>query len=618
MKRVLIGFGVVLLALTIAVVVVILIWDWNWFRERLERESSDRTGRETTIGAIEVAWDWSVPRIVLTDVTFANPDWASESEMARADRLAVSIRFWDALGGDIVLPELVLTRPVVNLEKSTDGAANWDFGGNPAADVAAEVLPEDRTEMPAIGRLVIEQGQIAYDDPVEGIALAGNVSTATGDAGEQIHLEGEGSFEGRPFTLTLTGGSVLSLRDADEPYPLALDARIGATTGNARGTLTDPFNLTGMDITFRIAGDDMAEVFPIFGIPLPQTRPYSLEGQLDHRGEIWTFTDFAGVVGESDLNGDLEIDTAPETPTMTAELYSQRLEFTDLAGFIGADPGPDTDELADGKLFPETPVDLERLRAMDMQVHFVADRIGAPGYAIDSMDATLELTGGRAVVAPLTFGIAGGTLSGSLILNGREDVPSAAADMQLDGVAISEFFAGSQFAQEMGGLLRGRVELAGSGASLADMLGRGDGRLALVMTEGTISAVMVELSGLDIAEYLALEFTEGDVRLPIACMAVDFDVVDGIGTSRTFLLDTSDSFIAGQGTVDLGNETVELVVVSDPKDFSLLSLNAPIYVEGPFIDPSIDVGAEVVIPKIDFGDPEAGAGLCETLKARTD
>ena len=41
---------------------------------------------------------------------------------------------------------------------------------------------------------------------------------------------------------------------------------------------------------------------------------------------------------------------------------------------------------------------------------------------------------------------------------------------------------------------------------------------------------------------------------------------------------------------------------------------APIYVEGPFIDPAVSVGAEVVVPKIDFGDADAGAGLCDSLK----
>lgn len=618
LKRVLIALGVLLGLLAVGIVALVLLWDWNWFRERLENEVSQRSGRETTIGNIAVDWDWSVPRIVLEDVSFANPDWASEPLMFEADRLELSIRIWNALGGDINLPELILSRPAIHLEADGDGRANWDLGGNVAADAAAETLPEDRTEMPAIGRLVIEEGTLAYRDAARGIDLDGNISTATGEAEDRIQLQGDGTFEGRDFSVDVTGGSVLALRDSSKPYPVVLDAHIGATSGHLEGTLTEPFELAGMNVTFALEGDDMAEVFPIFGIPLPPTRPYRLEGALDHADDIWTFTGFSGVVGDSDLNGDVEIDAGQEPPFMTAELWSQRLTFADLAGFIGATPGGDEDDLADGKLFPETPVDLERLRAMNMDVHFAAEQIETPGFAFETMDATLDLQDGLAVVDPLRFGIADGTVAGSLTLDGRQDVPAAALDMRIDHVAIAKFFASSEFAQEMGGLLRGRVELQGTGPSLAAMLGRGDGRLAIVMTDGTISAVMVELSGLDIAEYIALSLDEGDVTLPIECMAVDFDVEDGVGNSRTLLLNTSDSFIAGEGTIDLDAESLDIVVLSDPKDFSLLSLNAPIYVEGPFIDPAVSVGAEAVVPKIDFGNSEAGAGLCESLKDNVD
>jgi hypothetical protein len=53
---------------------------------------------------------------------------------------------------------------------------------------------------------------------------------------------------------------------------------------------------------------------------------------------------------------------------------------------------------------------------------------------------------------------------------------------------------------------------------------------------------------------------------------------------------------------------------SDPEDFCLLGPNAPIYVGGTFIDPACWAGAEAVVPGNDFGDSEAGAGLCGSLE----
>lgn len=610
--RLALGF---LAVVVVVVLVAFLIWDWNWFRGMAEDEASVASGRETTIADLDVDWDWDAPRIILSDVHLANPDWATGDDMVSAQRIEIVVKLWDSIFGALELPELVFDQPVVALEKDGSGQANWDFGGNLAADAAAETMPEDRGDMPRIGSLIIRAGELSYVDPARQIDLSSTIETVTGGTDEgSVALSGEGTFEGRPFTLDVTGGSLLTLRDEADPYPLSIQAAVGATTMQAEGTVTRPFALAGLNTTFKIAGNDMAEVFPIFGIPLPPTKPYSLAGALDHEGNIWSFTGFSGVVGESDLNGDLRIDVGPDPAYMEADLNASNLDFADLSGFIGVDPDGETPVKESGRLLPDTPVDLERLRAMNMDVHFVADQIITPGYALSDMDATLSLQDGLALVDPVRFGIAGGYMAGTLRLDGREDIPAAGADLTIGQVALKDFFAGSQFVQEMGGRLDGRIGLDGRGASLADILATSDGRTALIMTEGTISAIMVELAGLDIAETLSLAITEGDTKVAIDCAAIDLEIAQGVGRTKTFLLNTADSFVAGQGTVDLTTETVDLVVQSDAKDFSLLSLNAPIYLEGPLAYPSIDVGAEIVISKIDWGDPEQGNALCDSLR----
>ena len=140
-------------------------------------------------------------------------------------------------------------------------------------------------------------------------------------------------------------------------------------------------------------------------------------------GETWRFNDFAGIVGDSDLAGDLAIEPGEERSLLTADLVSERLDFDDLAGFIGARPEIDdsNDAPDDGggsdRLLPDTAVDLERLRAMDMDVHFVGSEVLAPGYALEKMEASLNLRDGLAVVEPMYFGIAGGSIDGRLRLS---------------------------------------------------------------------------------------------------------------------------------------------------------------------------------------------------------
>jgi uncharacterized protein involved in outer membrane biogenesis len=95
---------------------------------------------------------------------------------------------------------------------------------------------------------------------------------------------------------------------------------------------------------------------------------------------------------------------------------------------------------------------------------------------------------------------------------------------------------------------------------------------------------------------------------------VDFEVVGGTGSSKTLLLDTTDSLVVGEGRINLADETLDITVLAEPKDFSLLSLNAPVYVDGSFANPGYGVSPEALLPKIDFGDADDLPDHCARLR----
>src|SRR5690606_3635729 len=99
-----------------------------------------------------------------------------------------------------------------------------------------------------------------------------------------------------------------------------------------------------------------------------------------------------------------------------------------------------------------------------------------------------------------------------------------------------------------------------------------------------ISNLLVELAGIDI--YEALKFMIGkDRKVAIRCAFGDFAVEDGVMTARALAFDTSDTIIIGKGTVDLGEEQLDLELRPRPKDRSILALRSPLVVDGSFRDP---------------------------------
>lgn len=56
-------------------------------------------------------------------------------------------------------------------------------------------------------------------------------------------------------------------------------------------------------------------------------------------------------------------------------------------------------------------------------------------------------------------------------------------------------------------------------------------------------------------------------------------------TTRALAFDTEDTIIVGEGTVDLGEEQLDLVLKPRPKDRSILALRSPLVIDGSFRDP---------------------------------
>jgi uncharacterized protein involved in outer membrane biogenesis len=123
---------------------------------------------------------------------------------------------------------------------------------------------------------------------------------------------------------------------------IAIDlvADVGDTHAKAKGTLFDPVHLGNLDIELELAGGDLAHLYPILQIPLPPTPEYTLKGHLVSHDDVWTFKQFEGKVGESDLAGDFTLDRSRAPQMLRAELVSDTLRLEDLRGFIGAARSP--------------------------------------------------------------------------------------------------------------------------------------------------------------------------------------------------------------------------------------------------------------------------------------
>ena len=615
----------------LAVAAFLVIFDINDWKDWLAEQATAALQREVTIdGPFDIAWGWT-PVITLEGLTIANAEWAEAPHLAKIGKLEASINLWQQLQGKTVLPEVKLIESDLFLEQKGDGDTNWTFGKpqseapEPNSGLADDdgmmemaVVPDDRTEFPVIGELVIEDGEFEFVDTATNIDLKGRIDTVAGEGGggDQVEVGGEGRLENEAFGIKLVAGPLTKLRDLEVPYPVDLTVTLGDNKAAITGTLTRPLELAGVDLKLSLSGPNLAEVFPITGIPLPPTPPYRLTGDLVRAGGLWRFEDFDGRLGDSDLRGMIEIDLTEGPLRFDADLVTNKLDFDDLAGFIGAptEEQPEVEESDD--LVPGTEINLDRLQVANGKAKLRARKVLAPNLPIDDLEAELTLDGGVLRLEPASFGVADGTVNLWISLYGAQDPAQIDMLTRIRDVRLKEALRGSGFAQETSGRIDGRIELSARGNSLHEMLDRADGTSYVVMSDGNISALLIEAVSLDAGEALGLYFGE-DTNVPLNCLVTDFVVADGVAETKLGILDTTDSVIEFDGDVDLGKELLDLVITPHPKDVSLLNLRSKVHVEGAFTDPSISLDAGSIlkfVPLVDLGLAEDAP--CKNLLSR--
>jgi len=610
--------GTLVALVLIAGVGVYALLNSSYLLEQAQGRASKATGRSVTIGALDVDWSWT-PTIYLRDVNLANSDWGKAEQMFSADSIAFAIKPWPLLGGHVVMPFIRVESPKIALEKRKDGTGNWDFNENPVAATAVEaVRPDERSEAPFIGQLEITKGKISYNDEGRKLKLDGDINLAAGEASgadPTVEFKAEGTLEDRPLKLAFKGGSIAMLRDTANPYPIDLRVDYGATMITLKGKVGDPFTFGNADVEMHLKGPDLADVFPLLGIPAPSTPPYDLAGQLKRTAKEWRLENMKGKIGNSDVTGVVAVEPRDKRSYLTAKLVSNNLDFDDLGPLIGIPPNTsetaskeqkqEAAELkAEKNLFPDKPLQVEKLRAMDMDVTLDAKKVtAAPYLPVKAITFNVKVDDGNAQLSKLNMAVAGGAVSGKMGLDARKDVPIATADLFLKNLDLATFFQGSEYIQTTGGKIGGKVTLQGNGRSLAEVFGSADGAIELGMTGGSFSELMLALADLDIQNALFLYITE-DHRIPVRCVAGGFTVSKGNATFSRTLIDTKESVIYVKGNVDLKSQTLKTELDADSKVVSVLNIPAPVLIQGKIRQPKFSLGKGFPLPVPRIGDAE--------------
>ena len=621
-----------LFALLVAVLVVLIAtFDWNRLKPTINTKVSEILHRPFAInGNLAVQWQrepdeggWRAwvpwPHVIAEDLTLGNPEWSKTPQMASLNKVEARLSPLALLTQTVAIPRIDLVQPSADLVRLADGRANWTFTFDPK-DPDAE--PSNWTV--DIGAIKFDKGHVTLNDQILKTQLDVLIdplgkpipfSEIVGETDAKKVMEKGAKPQDYAFALKVKGqyhgqklsgagkiGGLLALQDANQPFPLQAQVSIADTQVALAGTLTDPLNLGALDLRLKLSGTSLANLYPLTGVTLPDSPAYSTDGHLiaklhEPGGATFTYENFNGKIGSSDIHGDLQYLASQPRPKLSGKLVSNQLLLADLAPLIGADSntkqkarGGESKQPA-GKVLPVEEFRTERWRDMDADVELTGKRIvQSAELPFTDLYTHLVLNDGELSLEPLRFGVAGGKLDAQIRLNGRVTPLTGSAKLTARNFKLKQLFPNFEPMKTSFGELNGDATIAGSGNSVAKLLGTANGDLKMIINDGAISRSLMEIAGLNVGNYVVGKIF-GDEDVKINCAAADLGIKNGLANTRLFVFDTENAIIYIDGTINLATEQLDLKITPESKGLRLFSLRSPLYVRGTFANPSAGVQA---------------------------
>jgi hypothetical protein len=370
------------------------------------------------------------------------------------------------------------------------------------------------------------------------------------------------------------------------------------TVLDVSGTLPGATRIEGVPLDFRVHGYNLANLFEFIGVAVPDTRAYQLRSVLTKNDGVWHFNRLRGRFGNSDLAGKLTV-AMRDRLKLDAILATQSLDMVDAGPFVGYNPerleatGGKVVEREGGtpRLLPDAPLKVDAIRRFDADVHWTVRRVSGEKWPISNIDLTLDLERSMLRLSPLTFDLDRGHVASDVSINARREPVFTDLDLRLSPTPMGRLLKGFGV-EEAGttGTLKARASLAGPGDSIRKWLGNANGRMAVIMPQGSLWARNVQLSELDIGTFI-WKMWQKKLKEPVEinCGLIAFTVRDGIAAADPILIDTKKNVILGRGGFSFKNEALDLRIRADGKRFSLFSGQSPVGVGGYFAQPKLDV-----------------------------
>jgi hypothetical protein len=604
----------VVVAIFMAFYIIASTYDYNKFKPQITGLAKEYTGRELTLAGDIKLGIGLYPTLKVEDVAFQNAPWGSRPEMAKIGRLEVQVEVIPLISGDIKVKRLTLLKPEFLIEKDKSGKTNLEFDvpvqkeSEPEREKGEEAVPA----LFAFKEISIKNGRVELRDHQSGkteVLQLDGFDLKAPEFGEKADLEVEVIYNDIPVRASGQLGPLAGLLNPAEAWPIDLNVKAIGSSVSVTGKIQDPFGAKGIDLKLSAEGKDLGSFQRITGEPLPVQGPFKVSGHLlaTDLNSI-ELKDFAIHLGDSRLNGSVAVNLAAKKPEIRANLTSQTLDLRPVLAqeekkTKGAKRKPAKAKKKPEKVFPDEPLELDGLHAVNASIDVQIAQLLLQKIALDDLKATINLKEGHLIVKPIQAKMGGGKLKSSLDVLAKGKQAIIRIDVGIDKLDLGDMLKKLQITGALDGVLDVDIGLKGRGHSVASLMAGLNGDVVAILGEGKMPVAYLNIIGADLGSSftkLVNPFGEKVKRAKFNCAVCDFNIKTGMANSDVIMVDDPRKTLLSFGQINLKTEGLDFRIETKPKEgigtektgkfsLSLSEITKPFKLGGTLAKPSLDI-----------------------------
>jgi uncharacterized protein involved in outer membrane biogenesis len=364
------------------------------------------------------------------------------------------------------------------------------------------------------------------------------------------------------------------------------------------GLLDDLNNRNKMDVSADVATSNLKVIGSLLGQRWPDTKPAKLNGWFRVNGNKTNF-DGSLLVGETAITADISgLDVSPRVK-INGYISTQMLHLADF-GLLVSEPKQEepkresttgtkkevSSDSTDEKIFSEQPFSLEWMKQVDLDMKIKVADVADTEAKLESFDIPLQIKdGGILIISPARVDYEGGAIKLDFKIDATSGEARTALKLETDDLPLDRLAVNLGVQEKISGSIDLIFELDTKGNSPATMASNLNGVIEFGVEDMEAPKERFDLLTKNLFGWV-VSSTMLSRRTKLDCGMMIFEANQGQLASKLVFFDGSNLTLSGDGSLDLGQETIDFYIIPKEKR-SLLSNASPVHLTGPLRDPDI-------------------------------